>query len=177
MGVAAAALEMHGQGRPVDLVDLSEGGGLSSAVDELAPGDAAERPRVHRPAVIPSLTTGPDDLEAAKGGGSLSLGDTGICLILADLDPRIGADHLAAWTDRVLVTVTAGRSSVDRIRTTGDLLRAAGVHLTGAVLIRSLADDASPGVRSPQAHTPTTSAIELVRDTGSGAAAAQSRTS
>ncbi len=177
MGVAAAAMALQREGRPVDLVDLSEGGGLGPALAMLAHGKDVERPRVHRPAVIPSLTTGPADLDAASGGEALPVGDTGICIVLADLDPRIGADHLKAWTNRVVVAVTAGKSSVDRIRTTGDLIRAADIHLIGAVLIRTLADDASPGMRAPQAQSPTTPAIELVRDAGSGTAVAESRTS
>jgi hypothetical protein len=66
-------------------------------------------------------------------------------LILADVDTAVGLDHLAAWTDDVVVAVTAGRSSVELVRTTGDLVRSAGLTLHGALLLRALRDDVSSG--------------------------------
>ncbi len=150
IGLAAAAVALQQRGRAVDLVDLSEGGGLESAVAQLMPGNAEDRPVVHRPSVIPSLCAGPADLDATEAPELLSLGDTGVCLVLADLDPRVGADHLTAWTERVMVAVTSGKSGVDRIRTTGDLIRAAGLEFPSALLIHALDDDASPGIRPAQ---------------------------
>jgi hypothetical protein len=70
---------------------------------------------------------------------------TDVALILADLDPAVGADHLAAWTDRVMVVVTAGRSSVEKARTIGDQVRASGLELRFAALLRTERTDESSG--------------------------------
>ena len=66
-------------------------------------------------------------------------------MILAELDPAVGADHLTAWTDRVMVVITAGRSSVEKVRSVGDQVRAAGLDLRFAALVRTERTDESIG--------------------------------
>ncbi|MGH9176517.1 MAG: hypothetical protein ACRD1H_19255, partial [Vicinamibacterales bacterium] len=71
---------------------------------------------------------------------------TDISLVLADLDPSVAADHLKAWTERVVVVVTSGLSSVERVRTASDQVRSAGLDLRFAVLLHADASDVSSGL-------------------------------
>ena len=66
--------------------------------------------------------------------------------MLADLDPAVGADHLTAWADRVILVLTAGRSSVEKVRTIADLIRAAGLDLRFAALLHTERTDDSSGL-------------------------------
>ena len=66
-----------------------------------------------------------------------------VTFVLADLDPSVGADHIAAWADRVCVT--CGRSSAERVRTAADLVRAAGLNLQFRELLRTDVTDESSG--------------------------------
>jgi len=102
---------------------------------------------VFRPTVVPSLSRGPADLVAAEWDDvTLAKARGGVTLVVADLDPAVGVDHLRAWTDDVLVAVTAGRSSVELVRTAGDLVRSVGLHLHGAVVLCAVRDDMSSGL-------------------------------
>lgn len=159
--VAATGVAMQQRGRAVQLVDLTEAGGLERAVADLTRGAADNRPAVVRPTTVPSLAQGPVDLRGAVADDEvLAQGLTGVSLVLADLDPGIGADHLTVWTDRVLLAVTAGRCGVERTRTAGDLVRSARLDLRGAILTRAEADDGSSGLQpvprqaDPEADVP-----------------------
>jgi hypothetical protein len=171
--VAAAAIALQRRGRTVDLVDLTEVGGLAATVATLAAG-AGDRPRVHRPEVVPSLASGPEDLAAEGTGPASSLGYTGVCLVLAEVDPRVGADHLTRWTERVLVAVTAGRSGVDRVRTTAELLRGAGLQVVGALVTRTSADDVTSGLYSVSVEGAPDSTGDQAAGPGAGVTARES---
>ena len=145
-GVAAAAAELAGEGLSTTLIDLTEHGSLV----ELAPSatGSPDASTVLRPRGIPTLAGGPGDLRAVGADHDedlASLAPTDVTLVLADLDPSVGADHLAAWTDRVIIAVTAGRSSAERIRTAADLVRTAGLELRFAALLRRERADESSG--------------------------------
>ena len=93
------------------------------------------------PAVLPSsMLSGP------RRWGPAWPQLTDVTLVLADLDPEIGADHLKAWTDRVIIVVTAGRSSAEQIRTSADLVRSAGLDLRFAALLHAERTDHSSGL-------------------------------
>jgi len=168
--VAAAALALRRRGQPVRLVDLTESGGLAAALSALAPAGPARAdgradgpaPNVLRPDALPLLDAAePDPHRAPDDPGDADDADDpdhvdgaeddsdGVLLVLADLDPAIGGYHLTDWADRVLVAVTGGRSSAERVRTTADLLAAAGLELTGALLLRTDPQDASSGSFPP----------------------------
>jgi len=101
---------------------------------------------VFRPDVVPSLTRGPSDLQAADWDDvAVAKARSGPTLVIADFDPAVGVDHLTAWSDRVVVAVTSGRSSVELVRTAGELVRVAGLELEHAVLLRAPRDDISSG--------------------------------
>jgi capsular polysaccharide biosynthesis protein len=149
-GIAAAALDLQNQRRIATIVDVTEAGRVASAVGRCADASVDKAPAVFRPLVVPSLTDGPPHIESADWGDvTLANGKNRVTLILADLDPAIGVDHLTAWTDSVIVAVTAGRSSVELVRTAGDLVRSAGLRLRGAVILGAVRDDMSSGIAAP----------------------------
>jgi hypothetical protein len=149
-GLAAAAVELQHHGRTATIVDLTEAGGVASAVPRIADATAQWTPQVFRPSVIPSLAKGPTHIDSADWEDvALAKGRTGVTLILADLDPGVGVDHLTAWTDRVVVAVTGGKSSAELVRTTADLIRSVGLQLRGSVLLGAARDDMSSGIATP----------------------------
>jgi len=149
-GVVSAAIDLQNQGRMATIVDLTETGRVASAVARTAGATGNDTPVVFRPRVVPSLADGPTHIDSADWEEvALANGRNRVTLILADLDPAIGVDHLTGWTDSVIVAVTAGKSSVDLVRTAGDLVRSAGLHLRGAVLLEAVRDDTSSGVSTP----------------------------
>ncbi|HEY6793321.1 MAG TPA: hypothetical protein VI248_01420 [Kineosporiaceae bacterium] len=145
LGAVSDALQAAG--RQVELVDLTESGALERAAGRgvLGPRNGPA-PTVTRPDMIPSLSAVPPDLAAGAGSRVPADPAGGARLVLADLDPAIGADLLTEWADRVVVAVTAGRSGVVRLRTTGDVVRSAGLELHGVVVLRAEPDDDSSGL-------------------------------
>jgi len=149
-GLVAAAVALQRHGRAATIVDLTEAGRVASAVPRTAGATVEWTPQVFRPSVIPSLTRGPSQIDSADWEDvALAKGRDGVTLVLTDLDPGVGVDHLTAWTDRVIVAVTGGKSGAELVRTTGDLIRSVGLHLRGAVLLRAVRDDVSSGVATP----------------------------
>jgi hypothetical protein len=149
-GLVAAAVALQRHGRTATIVDLTEAGRVASAVPRTAGATVEWTPQVFRPSVIPSLTTGPSQIDSADWEDvALAKGRNGVTLVLADLDPAVGVDHLTAWTDRVIVAVTGGKSGAELVRTTGDLIRSVGLYLRGAVLLRAVRDDVSSGIATP----------------------------
>ncbi|HMG30823.1 MAG TPA: hypothetical protein VK585_11965 [Jiangellaceae bacterium] len=148
--MATAAMSLAADGRGVVLIDLTEHGGLDSAVEELMSGQNVERPTVLRPRGIPALADQASDLRVVghedEEDEPSSFDMCDISLVMADLDPSVGADHLTAWTERVIVVVTSGLSSVERVRTAGDLVRSAGLDLRFAALMHADATDVSSGL-------------------------------
>jgi capsular polysaccharide biosynthesis protein len=146
-GLVAAAAALHHHGRTATIVDLTETGQVASAVARSAGTTVEDRPGVFRPGVIPSLSKGPSYIDSADWEHiELARARKGVTLILADLDPGVGVDHLTAWTDCAIVAVTAGKSSVELVRTSGDLVRSAALQLRGGVLLRAVRDDVSSGI-------------------------------
>ena len=169
MVAAAAALQHHG--RPTTIVDLTQAGRVASAVARSADATMEWTPEVFRPRVIPSLTKDPSYIDSADWEDvALAKGRSGVTLILADLDPGVGVDHLTAWTDRAIVAVTGGKSSAELVRTAGDLVRSVGLHLRGAVVLRAVPDDMSSGIATPagQRATQTTDLTMSPPDDGVG---------
>lgn len=101
--------------------------------------EAADTER--RPLIL--VTPGRSGLRDATALADL----VGLDLHPVDLDA--GAEELAERADRVVLVVTAGRSSAEQLRTTADLLRAAGIEIVFAVLIGTDRTDESFG--RPQA--------------------------
>lgn len=147
--VAAAALTFEERGRPTTIVDLTASGSMSSVIARGTRDSAARAPAVFRPSAVPSLAESPSRV-AAAGSDETALPQrkNQVVLVVAEFDPGIGIDFLTGWADDVVVGVTAGRSSAELVRTAGDLIRAAGLNLRGAVLLGAVRDDTSSGVEA-----------------------------
>ena len=143
--VAIAAANLAAEGCSVAVIDLTKQGnvelGTASAVG------SAHTPTLLRPRGIPMLADGMAHLRVVGEDDRTapSLDHTDVTLVVADLDPSIGADYLLTWTDRVLVAVTAGHSSAEMVRTAADLVRTAGLELRLAALLHTERTDDSSG--------------------------------
>ncbi len=152
---AALAAELTARGRTVLLVDLGPTGGLAAeltrALDHADPGVAAV-PSLLRPDGLPHLATGPYGIPA--GTTALLTEDdprrvaweqADVVLVLTDIRPGADVDLLRTWADDVVLLVTAGGSSAERLTTSAELLRSAGLHLPFALMVSSDATDESLG--------------------------------
>ncbi len=174
--VVAAAAELRRRGTASTIIDLTVSGRVHRAVSRVIGKGSEHRPDVVRPNVVPSLTNGPSDLDAVDWDDvALAKAKNGAILVLADFDPAVGVDHLTAWSDRVVVAVTAGRSRVELVRTTGELVRVAGLHLQHAVLLGARGDDISSGFTtlSEQDGVTTPSTTSTESDPASGRSVGQ----
>jgi hypothetical protein len=68
-----------------------------------------------------------------------------LLLTLATLDPAFGGDHLATWATDVVAAVTAGRSSAERVRGVGEMIRLAGSRVDSVMLVSADKSDESLG--------------------------------
>ncbi len=68
-----------------------------------------------------------------------------LMLTVATLDPGLGAEHLSTWTAKAMVVVTAGQASATKIHAAGEMLRLAGLALSGAMLVGADKSDLSVG--------------------------------
>ena len=77
----------------------------------------------------------------------------GASTVLATLPPSIRprARGICSWAKQAIVTVTAGRSSAQRVSSTAVLLREAGITIRSGVLIGADAQDDSIGLLQPNA--------------------------
>src|SRR5262245_10246636 len=147
--VASAAVDLASRETRVLLIDLTNDGGLDAALARLMPKASVNWPIVLRPRGVPALARDLADLGVVgyrdddRDPPSPDLMD--VTLVLADLDPSVGGDHITAWADRVVVIVTSGQSSAERVRTAAELVRAAGLDLQFAAVIRSDVTDESSG--------------------------------
>jgi hypothetical protein len=150
----AAAAGLAGHDRSTTVIDLTEHPSRGLMV---APG-SSDAPTVLRPRGVPALAHRAADLLAVghwdEGENTPSPELTDVTLVLADLDPAVGADHLTAWADRVIVVVTAGRSSAEKIMTVGEQVRTAGLDLRFAVLMHTERSDDSSGTATVERPAP-----------------------
>ena len=144
--VATAATNLAADGHSVAVIDLTKQGSLELGGVSSTMG-ASHRPTVLRPDGIPVLAGSIADLHyvGTEDRSGLSLDRTDITLVLADLDPSVGADFLSAWTDRVIIAVTAGLSSVGMVTTAAELVRTAGLEFRMAALLHAERTDDSSG--------------------------------
>jgi capsular polysaccharide biosynthesis protein len=161
--VSTAAMNLAKAGSSVALIDLTKQGGVDL---EAAPwiAGSAPRPTVLRPRGISELAVSAADLRVVgnENENPASLELTDVTLVLADLNPSVGADYLTAWTNRVIIAVTAGRSSAEMVRTSADLVRTAGLEFQVAALLHTEPTDDSSGTAG--FDLPTPAAVHLVRD-------------
>jgi capsular polysaccharide biosynthesis protein len=161
--VAAAAATIAARYCSITVIDLTERLSRGLRVTPSTPG-SYDLPTVLRPRGLPALAHGAADLLALghwDNGENTPLPQlTDATLVLAELDPAVGADHLTAWADRVILVVTAGRSSVEKVRTVADMIRTAGLDLRFAVLMHTERRDDSSGTANVELPEP----VELSDD-------------
>jgi hypothetical protein len=87
--------------------------------------------------------------DAPTGAWPASWHQADVALTLADVDPAVGVEHVRSWADQVVVLVTAGRSGAERLRTTGESIRAAGMHLLFVLMVGADPGDESLGIPAP----------------------------
>ena len=156
---ASLAAELSGRGRTVLLVDLGEAGGLAGqltgALDRAAPGVAAV-PSVLRPDGVPHLASGPFGVPAGTSAlvseddpRRLVWEQADVVLVLASVQPGSDVELLSTWADDAVLLVTAGRSSAERLSTSAELVRSAGLRVPFAVMVSADATDESLGVPDP----------------------------
>jgi capsular polysaccharide biosynthesis protein len=165
--LATAAADLTARDRSVLLIDLTEHGGLDAALIDVMGDENVDRPTVLRPQGVPALAGDTADLHPVghedEDWEPPSAGSTDVRLVLADLEPAVGADHLRSWTERVVIVVTSGQSSTERVRTAADLVRAAGLDLRFAAMLRADVTDESSGMAGLTRPGP----IHLRQDDGS----------
>lgn len=155
--VADLAAGLAAREYPTTVLDLTERGSetLTKALWADGPADG---PSVLRPRGVPALAQGAGDLlpvgHWSDSDGALPVPLSDVVLVLADLDPSVGVDHLTEWADRVVLVVTAGRSSVEKVRTVSEMLRAGGLDLRFAALLRSERTDESSGLTAVESPAP-----------------------
>jgi capsular polysaccharide biosynthesis protein len=72
-----------------------------------------------------------------------------LLLTFATLDPAVGGDHLGTWATNVVVVVTAGESTAEKVYSVGEMIRLAGTRLDSVVLIGADKTDESLGATDP----------------------------
>lgn len=158
--VEGLADRLGSEGLAVFVLDLSATGDLAAALAAPPSGHEAARGSrrlvVHRPDRVPSLVNGP---AGAPRGTSTDLQSTeardeawkqaDVVLALVDVDPGLGFEHLYTWIDDMVVLVTGGRCSAERLRTTGQLIRSAGLRLPFALMAGADHFDESLGRPTP----------------------------
>jgi capsular polysaccharide biosynthesis protein len=98
----------------------------------------------------------PDDIfpvgplqSGSRGGAAADMAaacaSSDVVLTLTALDPAIGGEHLPGWASAVVAFVTAGRSSSQRIRAVGEMIRLARMPRVTGVLIGADKTDESLG--------------------------------
>jgi capsular polysaccharide biosynthesis protein len=156
LALASLAISYAEQGRRVVLADLCRGAPAARLVSSGHPGvhrvdRAGGRLTVAVPGPDEVAPTGPwpgpaPAAERPPAELAAACDPADVILTLVQLDPALGAEHLASWASDAVVTVTAGQSSWARIHAVGEMIRLAGVRLASAVLIAADKTDDSLGV-------------------------------
>jgi capsular polysaccharide biosynthesis protein len=162
--VVDLAKSCAGRGQRVAVVDLSARATVAGVLGVKGPGIRAvtvggDRLIVVIPAGEEIAPTGPFRHEKERVPGDEALTEVyqqaELVLTLAELDPAVGAEHLASWLTDVVAIVTAGRSSAGRLRAVGEMIRLTEVYLTSVVLIDTDETDESLGLgdwQDPTVH-------------------------
>ena len=145
--LAVLAKRLAEEGESVLVADLTNESLLARGVENLRIDgpSLADRPGGSLHVFMPSE----DDIgEVAEPPWSATTDGANAVLVLTTVDPAKGAWHLS-WAKQAIVSVTAGRSSAQRVNSTAVLLRAAGITIRSAVLIGADAQDESIGLLQP----------------------------
>jgi capsular polysaccharide biosynthesis protein len=170
LAVASLAVSVAEEGKHVLVADLTGTGALAArlgvkkaGIHESRFSEPGRRIDVYRP----DRDAGPaegcyrqlGDNNRPGGSGDLQLDAAwdvaDLVLTLATLTPALGADHLSTWASRAAVVVTAGRSTITKIRATGEMLRLAGLEIASGVVLHADGTDEGVGVAEAETSTRT----------------------
>ncbi|MEI8411571.1 MULTISPECIES: YveK family protein [unclassified Kribbella] len=170
IAVASLAYALAEDGKNVLVADLTDSGILAAklGVREIGTRDSQFSEPTRRITVhLPDPEAGPaegcylrlGDNNRPGGSGDISLDAAwdvaDVVLSLATLTPALGADHLGSWASRAAVVVTAGRSSLTKVRATGEMVRLAGLEIDTAVVLNADKTDEGVGVTEAESSART----------------------
>jgi capsular polysaccharide biosynthesis protein len=141
LAVAVLARSLASEGKRVVVVDYADARPLASLF-QVEEGRTDVHPAGDTGGPV-TVIVPPDD-PAAMTERTVPR-DADAVLVLATVDPAIGAEHLSGWAVNSLVFISAGRATAERIGAVGHLLRRAGVDVIGAIVIGSGSKDDSVG--------------------------------
>jgi len=155
--VASLALSFAQEGKRVLAADLTGTGKLAAALGVTESGTHESHfsndtvgLTVHTPSADPVAKERPHDDGVARLEQAWF--DADVVLALVTVSPALGAEHVRPWSTAAAAIVTAGRSSVARVRATGELIRLAGLKLETVVLLRT--DPTDNTIGRPDGDTP-----------------------
>lgn len=156
--VASLAGSYAGKGKQVVVADLSGGAHLAHLLAVTGSGvHAVSQNGAQLVVALPDrddvAPVGPlhgDTSPVAPGQATEAVvaacAAAGLLLTPAILDPAFGGDHLATWATDAVAVVTAGKSSAERVRGVGKMIRLAGIRVDSVVLSGADKSDESLGV-------------------------------
>jgi capsular polysaccharide biosynthesis protein len=156
--LVSLALSCTHEGQRVIVADLCRGAPAARLLGARQPGVQSVRiDQADLVAAVPDrddvLPVGPLELappsarQASFTGAVIAAcGSADLLLTLAPLDPSLGSEYLATWSNEVVALVTAGESSATRLHTAAEMIRLAGTPLASVVLIGADKSDESLGV-------------------------------
>ncbi|HTZ07849.1 MAG TPA: hypothetical protein VMB72_02185 [Acidimicrobiales bacterium] len=145
LAVANLAASMASEGWRVVMVDVARGRPLAALVG------GQDRPLVRQSVEVRgstvALVVGDDRPDAGATG--MLLGGGELVLVLATLDPAVGAGFVARLARRAVAVVDVHRAGGRQVRSNAEMLVASGVLLCSAVAVDADPDDTSVGAWSP----------------------------
>jgi capsular polysaccharide biosynthesis protein len=154
LAVAEAVMrELDSRSVAVTGVDLTPSGGLARSLGTEAAGLGADQSAVPtpsgdgfvvlRPSATPQLARRPRDWDTGDAGPNRTL-------VVAEITPRIGAEHLATWADVAVLVVRAGKVPTDHLHSVGKTLGRAGFAVVMVALVGTDRRDPSDGESLPE---------------------------
>ena len=146
--LAVLANRLADEGESVLVADLTNEGLLARTTEDLrVEGESLPN---RSGGSIQVFTLPPEDMNEIVEPPWVATTDTvSTVLILTAMNLARGAWHLN-WAKQAVVTVTAGRSSAQRVSSTAVLLRAAGITIRSGILMGADAEDQSFGLLQPE---------------------------
>lgn len=157
--VAALALSHADEGKRVMVVDLTSTTAIARLLETTASG--VRRVTVSGKHVLLAVPEKGDvapvgpfpskafELSAPARRGDAFVADTAgadLVLTLATIDPAVGGDHLSTWASDAAILLTAGESSIARVRAAGEMARHAGTRIVSVVLMGADTNDETTGM-------------------------------
>ena len=159
LSVVVAALSCVRAGQQVVLADLCPGAPAARLLGVREPGTGTVSVEGGQLVVVvpgqddvgPAGPLRPSSPPARRPAPEVAraCGPADVLFTLAQLDPALGAEHLATWASGAVAVVTAGRSSWAKIHAVGEMARLSGTPLVSAVLVGADKTDESLGAAPP----------------------------